>query len=55
MIVSKLHKEGLVHISELDSRRIAKTEDVVKLGDQIKVKMVGFDRGKVRLSRRALL
>jgi polyribonucleotide nucleotidyltransferase len=48
-------KEGLVHISELALQRVNKTEDVVKMGDTIKVKMVGFDRGKVRLSRKALL
>jgi polyribonucleotide nucleotidyltransferase len=49
-------KEGLVHISELDTKRVAQTEDIVKVGDQVKVKLVGFDRnGKVRLSRKALL
>jgi polyribonucleotide nucleotidyltransferase len=49
-------KEGLVHISELDLKRIARTEDVCKVGDKFKVKLVGFDRnGKIRLSRKALL
>jgi polyribonucleotide nucleotidyltransferase len=48
-------KEGLVHISELDKGRVARTEDVIKKGDSIQVKLIGFDRGKVRLSRRALL
>jgi polyribonucleotide nucleotidyltransferase len=48
-------KEGLVHISELDKGRVGRTEDVVKTGDTIRVKLIGFDRGKVRLSRRALL
>lgn len=48
-------KEGLVHISELDKTRVAKVEDVVKLGETIKVKLIGFDRGKVKLSRKALL
>jgi polyribonucleotide nucleotidyltransferase len=48
-------KEGLVHISELDIKRVNKTEDIVKLGDTIKVKLVGFDRGKVRLSKKALM
>ncbi len=48
-------KEGLIHISELDIQRVARTEDVVKLGDIVQVKVVGFDRGKVRLSRKALL
>ena len=48
-------KEGLIHISELDTKRVAKVEDVVKLGDVVNVKLIGFDRGKVRLSMRALM
>lgn len=48
-------KEGLIHISELDTKRVAKVEDVVKLGDVVKVKLIGFDRGKVRLSMKALM
>jgi polyribonucleotide nucleotidyltransferase len=48
-------KEGLVHISELENHRVAKVEDVLQLGDKIKVKLIGFDRGKVKLSRKALL
>ncbi|MBF0166957.1 MAG: polyribonucleotide nucleotidyltransferase [Alphaproteobacteria bacterium] len=44
-------KDGLVHISELASARVAKTTDVVKVGDAVKVKVIGFDdRGKVKLS-----
>jgi polyribonucleotide nucleotidyltransferase len=44
-------KDGLVHISELAPKRVAKTSDVVKEGDTVKVKLLGFDdRGKVRLS-----
>jgi polyribonucleotide nucleotidyltransferase len=44
-------KDGLVHISELAPRRVAKVTDVVKEGDSVKVKLLGFDdRGKVRLS-----
>src|SRR5215475_8585652 len=44
-------KDGLVHISELAPKRVAKTSDVVKEGDAVKVKLLGFDdRGKVRLS-----
>jgi polyribonucleotide nucleotidyltransferase len=46
-------KDGLVHISQLAKRRVAKTSDVVKEGDKVKVKLLGFDdRGKVRLSMR---
>jgi polyribonucleotide nucleotidyltransferase len=49
-------KEGLVHISELDLKRVNRTEDVVKMGDVVRVKLIGFDRfGKVKLSRKALL
>ena len=48
-------KDGLVHISQLSKQRIAKTTDVVKEGDKVKVKLMGFDdRGKVRLSMRAV-
>jgi len=44
-------RDGLVHISELASQRVAKTGDVVKMGDSVKVKVLGFDdRGKVKLS-----
>jgi polyribonucleotide nucleotidyltransferase len=44
-------KDGLVHISELAATRVAKTTDVVKQGDSVKVKVIGFDdRGKVKLS-----
>jgi polyribonucleotide nucleotidyltransferase len=44
-------RDGLVHISELAPRRVEKTGDVVKLGDTVKVKLLGFDdRGKVKLS-----
>jgi polyribonucleotide nucleotidyltransferase len=46
-------KDGLVHISELAPQRVGKTSDVVKLGDTVKVKVLGFDdRGKVKLSMR---
>ena len=44
-------KDGLVHISQLAEQRVAKTTDVVKEGDKVWVKLLGFDeRGKVRLS-----
>ena len=44
-------KDGLVHISELAPQRVGKVADVVKMGDQVKVKVLGFDdRGKVKLS-----
>ncbi|MFC2063173.1 polyribonucleotide nucleotidyltransferase [Chloroflexota bacterium] len=47
-------KEGLVHISELADYRVATVEDVVKVGDEITVKVIDIDTmGKVKLSRRA--
>jgi polyribonucleotide nucleotidyltransferase len=46
-------RDGLVHISELAPQRVARTADVVKVGDSVKVKVLGFDdRGKVKLSMR---
>ena len=46
-------RDGLVHISELAQQRVGKVSDVVKVGDQVKVKVLGFDdRGKVKLSMR---
>jgi len=46
-------RDGLVHISQLAPRRVQKTSDVVKEGEKVKVKLLGFDeRGKVRLSMR---
>jgi polyribonucleotide nucleotidyltransferase len=49
-------RDGLVHISELENRRVAKVEDVVREGDMVLVKVIGIDdEGKVRLSRRAAL
>ena len=48
-------KDGLVHISQLSKQRVNKTTDVVKEGDKVKVKLLGFDdRGKVRLSMRVV-
>ena len=46
-------QDGLVHISELADKRVAKVTDVVKEGDAVKVKVIGFDRGKVKLSIKA--
>ncbi len=49
-------KEGLVHISELADYRVASVEDVVKIGDEITVKVIDIDNlGRVNLSRRAVL
>ena len=46
-------KEGLVHISKLDKQRVAKVEDVVNVGDVIKVKIIEIDdKGRINLSRK---
>jgi polyribonucleotide nucleotidyltransferase len=48
-------RDGLVHISQLAPQRVQKTTDVVKEGDKVKVKLLGFDeRGKVRLSMKVV-
>lgn len=48
-------KDGLVHISQLAANRVQKTSDVVKEGDKVKVKLLGFDdRGKTRLSMKVV-
>jgi len=48
-------KDGLVHISHLAKQRVNKVTDVVKEGDKVKVKLLGFDeRGKVRLSMKVV-
>ena len=50
-------KEGLLHISELDYKKVDKVEDVLHVGDEVDVKLLEIDEktGKMRLSRRALL
>jgi polyribonucleotide nucleotidyltransferase len=48
--------DGMVHISQLDSERVEKVEDVVSMGDEISVMVTGIDdQGKIRLSRQAVL
>lgn len=49
-------KEGLVHISELDHKRVGRVEDVVRIGDEVKVKVIKVDNeGRIDLSRKVLL
>jgi polyribonucleotide nucleotidyltransferase len=49
-------RDGLLHISEIEHHRVARTEDVLNVGDMVMVKVIGVDRdGKVKLSRKALL
>jgi len=46
-------KEGLVHISKLDKKRVERVEDIVRVGDQILVKVIEIDKqGRVNLSRK---
>lgn len=51
------NKEGLLHISEIDWKRIEKVEDVLKVGDEVEVKLLEIDSktGKLKLSRKALI
>ncbi|MDP6125906.1 MAG: S1 RNA-binding domain-containing protein, partial [Candidatus Latescibacteria bacterium] len=49
-------KDGLLHISEIANERIGKVEDVLSMGEMVKVKIINVDQsGKVKLSRKALL
>ncbi|MFC4811239.1 polyribonucleotide nucleotidyltransferase [Paenibacillus sp. GCM10023250] len=50
------NKDGLIHISQVAQERIAKVEDVLKIGDQVTVKVTEIDaQGRINLSRKALL
>ena len=49
-------KDGLLHISEIADYRVKNVEDVLKMGDEVWVKVLGIDdRGKIKLSRKAAL
>ena len=47
-------KDGLLHISEISSERVENVSDVFSVGDVIRVKLIGFDRGKMKLSKKIL-
>ena len=48
--------DGMIHISQLDHKRVKRVEEVVKIGDEVAVKVIGFDdEGRPLLSRKALL
>jgi polyribonucleotide nucleotidyltransferase len=51
------NKDGLLHISEIDWKKVQKVEDVLKVGDEIEVKLIEIDpkSGKLKLSRKVLL
>ncbi len=49
-------QDGLVHISELDTKRVNRVEDILNVGDEVNVKVIGIDNeGKIKLSRKACL
>jgi polyribonucleotide nucleotidyltransferase len=48
-------REGLLHISEIEPHRINRVEDVLSMGDEVTVKLIGMDQGKFRLSRKAAM
>ncbi len=49
-------KDGLIHISKLDKKRVEKVEDVVNIGDEVTVKVIEIDKqGRINLSRKDLL
>ncbi len=47
-------KDGLLHISEISNERVENVTDVLSEGDTVKVKLLGFDRGKMKLSAKAI-
>ncbi len=47
--------DGLIHISELAHRRVKRVEDVLQEGDEVLVKVIGMEKGKIKLSRKAAL
>jgi polyribonucleotide nucleotidyltransferase len=49
------NQDGLLHISEIANERVEKVEDHLKEGEEIEVKVLGIDRGKIKLSRKVLL
>ena len=49
-------QDGLVHVSELDTGYVKNVEDVVKIGDVVKVKCIAIDdQGRIKLSRKAIM
>jgi polyribonucleotide nucleotidyltransferase len=49
------NQDGLLHISEIAHERVEKVEDHLKEGDEIDVKVLDLDRGRIKLSRKVLL
>ena len=49
------NQDGLLHISEIAHKRVEKVEDHLKEGQEIEVKVLGVDRGRIKLSRKVLI
>ena len=49
------NQDGLLHVSEIAHERVEKVEDYLKEGEEIEVKVLGVDRGRIKLSRKALI
>jgi len=49
------NQDGLLHVSEIANERVEKVEDYLKEGEEIEVKVLGVDRGRIKLSRKVLL
>ena len=49
------NQDGLLHVSEIAHERVEKVEDHLKEGQEIEVKVLGIDRGRIKLSRKALI
>ena len=51
------NQDGMIHISQVDNKRIDKVSDILKEGDSVKVKVIDidYDKGRISLSRKALL
>ncbi|MGL4393487.1 MAG: S1 RNA-binding domain-containing protein, partial [Fusobacteriaceae bacterium] len=45
-------KDGLLHVSEISNERVANVEDVLKVGDEFEVKVIGSENGKISLSKK---
>ena len=49
------NQDGLLHVSEIAHERVEKVEDYLKEGEEIEVKVLGIDRGRIKLSRKVLI
>ena len=49
------NQDGLLHVSEIAHERVEKVEDYLKEGEEVEVKVLGIDRGRIKLSRKVLI